>query len=1058
MLRSWLEQFRVRIGRQSSTRRRGIEQRVASVAHKVESLEHRSLPTVTGFLLLPTELTVLMELNDSVQIGADTNGNVQVTSGGTTINSFPTIATNLLTKLTVNGADGNNTIDVSGVNSSAQFLTTLVISVNGGDGDDTLIGGDLADGLNGDDGDDSILGNVGNDVLDGGDGADEIFGGDDNDSLLGGDGMDSIFGEDGNDTVIAGNGADTVLGGAGIDSLSGGNGADTLDGEGNDDFVNGEDGVDSLLGGDNNDSILGGGENDTISGGDGNDTILSNSGDDVVNGEAGLDVIDGGDGADSITGGDDGDTINAGGGNDTVLGGDGNDSILGGGGNDSLFGESGDDTVLGQAGNDSLVGGGGADTLNGGDGNDVIRSSNGTTAIVVPSITIADFSQAEGNAGTTSFVLTVTLSAVTTVDVSFTVTTADNIALAGIDYQAVNTVVTVPAGLLTTTLTIPVLGDTVFEANETFFVDLSNPVNGTIADSQATVTATNDELAAATQLVFIDFDTGTAGNDYVYTPADRTQVLTRLGQIHLGLPIQFVGTLPASGPFTRVTLNTPPTGGLADEIDFRNLNPSNSATVDVNGILGGGNPPATPANIVELTVLVSAHEGGHMLGLRHGDSFGPIGSGITSRLNNNIYTPSYPGPANANETFNHIMATPAIGETIAEAISGLYFGEREAVKLATWAFGGAVAAEQAGAHGTTATAQDITLRELFVPNMLLNGANVGRTFRVNELSVTGAIGVGGEVDLYRFTGVAGQLMNIEVMSQVLSRLATSIDSRVRVLDSTGAVIPYFGSTATNDDEFETGDSILIDLTLPSTGTFYIEVTAQAAADTGAYELFAFNFATYTPALGNGSGTGGGTGTGSATDLGDLLIGGVGSDTVFGAEGDDTINGGGGNDSLDGGAGNDSILGGAGLDTLEGGAGDDTLDSQGGNDVVRGGDGSDTFDWNGAGDGVDSLSSVSGYDRVRVKGTNDATAYSVSQVNRQIRISDGSAAINISPIIQNIEINAGPGNDLITISALDQIKTATILTINGELGDDTMTAAAVNMGFVRLRLNGGDGAD
>ena len=1022
-----------------------------------EPLEPRCLLAVTPILINDTELLVQLEASDSVTIQADSAGFLEVLSSGSPVIATPTILANTITSIMVTGGDGLNRIDLTGV-TTADFDAALTITVNGGDGGDTILGSEFADSLIGGNGADEITGALENDTLEGSNGNDTLSGGVGDDSLLGGDGADSIHGDAGNDTVVAGNGADQVFGDAGLDSLNGGDGSDTLNGDADNDTLSGDNGNDSLLGGTEDDLITGGNENDIAFGGDGIDIMTGNAGNDSLNGDAGTDNIDGGDGIDSLNGGTENDTLNGGTGNDSLRGSDGNDSLLGGAGNDTLFGETGDDTALGQAGNDSLVGGGGTDSLNGGDGNDVIRSSDGVIPVVIPSLTIADFSQAEGNAATTNFVLTVTLSAATTVNVSFTVTTADNIALSGIDFPAVNTVVTVPAGQLTTSVMIPVIGDTIFEANETFFVNLSNPVNGTIADSQATVTVTNDELAAATQIVFVDFDTGTAGNDYVYTPADRTTALNRLAQIHNGLPIQFVGTLPASGPFTRVTLNTGMAGGAADEIDFRNLNPNNSATVDINGILGGGNPPATSANIVELTALVTAHENGHMLGLRHGDSFGPIGTGITSRVANNAYTPSYPGPATAVETFNHIMATPAIGETIAEAISGLFFGEREAVKLSTWAFGGAVQAEQASAHGTTATAQDIALRELFVPNTLVSGANVGQTFRVNELSVTGAIGVGGEVDLYRFSGVSGQLLNIEVLSQALSRLAGTIDSRVRVLDSTGAVIPYFGSTATNDDEFETGDSILIDLTLPSTGTFFIEVTAQAANDTGGYELYAFDFATYTPATGNGSGTGGGTGTGSTADVGDLLIGGNGDDTVVGAEGNDSLNGMAGNDSLVGGSGDDLILGGSGIDTLDGGDGNDMLDGQGGNDRIAGGNGSDSYVWNGNGDGVDTLSSLSGYDRVLVKGSGSANNYIVSQVNGQLRITDGTAALNVSPVIQVVDIQANGGDDTITINALDRVRTATLLTVDGGDGNDTINSNGTNIGFIRVSLIGGLGDD
>jgi Ca2+-binding RTX toxin-like protein len=84
---------------------------------------------------------------------------------------------------------------------------------------------------------------------------------------------------------------------------------------------------------------------------------------------------------------------------------------------------------------------------------------------------------------------------------------------------------------------------------------------------------------------------------------------------------------------------------------------------------------------------------------------------------------------------------------------------------------------------------------------------------------------------------------------------------------------------------------------------------------------------------------------------EVMIGGLGDDsitgsgaaeTIFGGDGDDVINGGGGNDSLNGDAGADSITGGTGTDTLNGGLGADTLVSADGVfDILNGGVDPDT---------------------------------------------------------------------------------------------------------------------
>jgi Ca2+-binding RTX toxin-like protein len=66
-------------------------------------------------------------------------------------------------RLTVNTLDGDDVVEASGLAAGAIQLT-----VNGGAGNDILIGGDGDDVLNGDAGDDVLIGGPGLDVLDGG--------------------------------------------------------------------------------------------------------------------------------------------------------------------------------------------------------------------------------------------------------------------------------------------------------------------------------------------------------------------------------------------------------------------------------------------------------------------------------------------------------------------------------------------------------------------------------------------------------------------------------------------------------------------------------------------------------------------------------------------------------------------------------------------------------------------------------------------------------------------------------------------------------------------------
>ena len=103
----------------------------------------------------------------------------------------------------------------------------------------------------------------------------------------------------------------------------------------------------------------------------------------------------------------------------------------------------------------------------------------------VPSLTINDVTVTEGNSGTTNAVFTVTLSAVSGQTVTVNYQTADGSAtLANGDYAAASGTLTIPAKTASGTITVVVNGDTKFESNETFVVNLSGAGNATIADAQ----------------------------------------------------------------------------------------------------------------------------------------------------------------------------------------------------------------------------------------------------------------------------------------------------------------------------------------------------------------------------------------------------------------------------------------------------------------------------------------------------------------------------------------------------------------------------------------------
>lgn len=112
-----------------------------------------------------------------------------------------------------------------------------------------------------------------------------------------------------------------------------------------------------------------------------------------------------------------------------------------------------------------------------------------------PTLTIDNVSASEGNAGTQTYVFTVSLSKPALAGgVSFDIATQDDSATAGSDYVSHNlTSQTIPADQQTYSFNVTVNGDTAVEPDETFFVNVTNVSGATVVDSQGVGTILNDD-------------------------------------------------------------------------------------------------------------------------------------------------------------------------------------------------------------------------------------------------------------------------------------------------------------------------------------------------------------------------------------------------------------------------------------------------------------------------------------------------------------------------------------------------------------------------------------
>lgn len=123
--------------------------------------------------------------------------------------------------------------------------------------------------------------------------------------------------------------------------------------------------------------------------------------------------------------------------------------------------------------------------------------SSGGGGSTLPSASITDVSLTEGNSGTKSAIFTVTLSAASSQTVTIDYATADGTARAGSDYTAKSGRLSFSAGQTSKTITVSITGDTAKESNETFLVNLSNPVRVTLAKTAGTGSILDDDGTTA---------------------------------------------------------------------------------------------------------------------------------------------------------------------------------------------------------------------------------------------------------------------------------------------------------------------------------------------------------------------------------------------------------------------------------------------------------------------------------------------------------------------------------------------------------------------------------
>lgn len=172
----------------------------------------------------------------------------------------------------------------------------------------------------------------------------------------------------------------------------------------------------------------------------------------------------------------------------------------------------------------------------------------------IPSLAIDDVSVTECSTGTVNATFTVMLSAACTQIVTVEYATADGTATAPDDYNAIALApLSFAPGTTKQTITVAVNGDMIYEPSETFFVNLNNALNATIADNQGVGTIVNN---GGIMPVTVSFQGGVNG----YNGARDTKLVSHTPSTNYGIDnrLEVNGWQPRSALLYWDLTNIPP--------------------------------------------------------------------------------------------------------------------------------------------------------------------------------------------------------------------------------------------------------------------------------------------------------------------------------------------------------------------------------------------------------------------------------------------------------------------------------------------------------------------
>jgi Ca2+-binding RTX toxin-like protein len=649
--------------------------------------------------------------------------------------------------------------------------------------------------------------------------------------------------------------------------------------------------------------------------------------------------------------------------------------------------------------------------------NALIADGQGTGTIVdndpIPTLSIADESFTEGDAGTSDLDFTVNLSAVSGRDITVQFSTANGSAVAPGDFTAQTlALLIIPAGSPSGTISIPIVGDTTDEFDESFTLSLTAPTNATILDGLAIGTILDDDPLPT---ISID-DPSIAEGDVGFSLLTFTITLSTIsGKDVTVLATTADDTAQAAADYTAIPIATPvlvsiPAGTLtgvvtvpivgeaAEELDetfFVNLFGA------VNGLIADGQGQGTIINDdTQLDLIV--------------DAFVTAVVGATDQLEIRYQIVGNAAPqvefaffASADARFDaadaerrpRLLLTDPTQLTVGPhtvRFSGIPY--RSILNALDNPFvvtrGQVIDAAGVALAESDTTNNDLNFVGLFhepgTP-LLIRGKDDTDRYLDNPddvIAITGGATLRIEADFLAapISVPVASITEVRILGlggadSIVAGPAVAV--RLLVRGGPGDDILTGGSAADslNGDD---GNDILAgglgndvldggpgtdtaDFSVDPHGVVASLVTGRAKGQ-GRDILGAIENLIGSPGRDRLTGNAAANMIlgGAGADLifagagADIVAGGDGNDSIFGEAGADALDGDAGNDSICGGTAGDAITGGDGNDHLEGGDGDDDLRGNAGNDFICGDAGNDVLAGNA---GNDSLIGEQGIDQL-----------------------------------------------------------------------------------------------